>query len=50
MTAGTAHALVLQECIAPPRLRTFGLPPARDGGRLVACGFSGVSGTAMRLR
>ncbi|MEV6791615.1 alcohol dehydrogenase catalytic domain-containing protein [Streptomyces sp. NPDC051320] len=49
MTAGTGRAVVLEEFGEPLRLRTFGLPPAPDGGMIVACGYGGICGTDLHL-
>ncbi|MBX7464466.1 zinc-binding dehydrogenase [Streptomyces sp. MAG02] len=50
MTPRTGRAVVLEEFNAPLKLREFALPPAPDGGMIVACGYGGVCGTDLHLR
>ncbi|WP_407552383.1 zinc-binding dehydrogenase [Streptomyces sp. Pv4-95] len=50
MSERTGRAVVLEEFGQPLRLRTFGLPPAPDGGMVVACGYGGICGTDLHLR
>ncbi|WEH33832.1 zinc-binding dehydrogenase [Streptomyces sp. AM 4-1-1] len=48
-TPETGRAVVLERFGEPPRLRTFTLPPAPDGGMIVKCGYGGICGTDLHL-
>ncbi|WP_406135632.1 zinc-binding dehydrogenase [Streptomyces sp. NBC_01089] len=50
MTPRTGRAVVLEEFNSPLALREFEIPPAPDGGMIVACGYGGVCGTDLHLR
>ncbi|MFJ2744434.1 zinc-binding dehydrogenase [Streptomyces sp. NPDC087440] len=50
MTGRTGRGVVLEEFGKPLRLREFPLPPAPDGGMIVACGYGGVCGTDLHLQ
>lgn len=47
--ARTGRAVVLEEFGRPLSLREFAIPPAPDGGMIVACGHGGVCGTDLHL-
>jgi len=50
MTGAKGRAVVLEKFAEPLVLREFDIPPAPDGGMIVACRYGGICGTDLHLQ